>query len=350
LNTDSPTAVPVLTAATAEAVVERVAAVSSSGMPLPAGLRAAAEEADSQRLADALRGVAAELERGRSLDDLLGAGTSRLPPHLAGLIRAGQSAGEFGSLLAAWLENRRAARQHWRAVMAALAYPALTIVMALAVFMLFSISVVGTFHQMYDDFGLKIPYITKHFLWICDVGRHVVPACLVVVGLTAIGVRLFGGRAGWSLMLTSLPILGRNWHWTGVAEMLRCLSLLVERRVQLPEALRLTADGIGDEYVASQCRLLAGRVEQGTSLTMSLVGLRTLPLSIVPLVRWGEDRDLLAESLRSAAEMLEGRLAVRTDALVQILPPMIFLAVAVMVGSGVFAIFLPLVSLMQGLS
>ena len=69
-----------------------------------------------------------------------------------------------------------------------------------------------------------------------------------------------------------------------------------------------------------------------------------------PLVRWGEQHDLLSESLRSAAEMLEGRLAQRTDMLVLILPPIIFLMIGMMIGSGVVALFLPLISLIQGLS
>jgi type II secretory pathway component PulF len=350
MQDDATDAVPVLSATTATVVAERVASLSSAGIPLPEGLRAAAAEADSWHLARALQHVARELDRGRSLDDLLTSSGRRLPPHLAGLIRAAQPTGDFGPILAAWLENRRAAREHWRAVLAALSYPALTGVFAIIVFMLFAVFFVGTFRQMYDDFGLKLPLMTTHFLWLCDVGTYVIPLSAVICITTAIAVRLFGGRSGWSMLMTNLPLVGPNWHWTGVAEMLRCLSLLLERQMPLPEALRLTADGIADAYVGGQCRRLADSVEGGTSLTMSLIHLRTLPLSIAPLVRWGDERGLLPESLRSAAEMLEGRLSLRTDALVQLLPPIIFMLVGMFVGSGVLAIFLPLISLIQGLS
>jgi type II secretory pathway component PulF len=154
-------------------------------------------------------------------------------------------------------------------------------------------------------------------------------AAIVVVAAVA---RLLGGRAGWSWLIGNLPLIGRAWHWTGVAEMFRCLSLLIEHRVPLPEALRLTAGGISDAYVAQQCRLLAGRVEQGTSLTMSLVNLRTLPLSIVPLVRWGEQSDSLAPPC-SAAEMI-GRLEMRGRLLIQIIPPIVFVLVGGTVASA----------------
>ena len=341
---------PVLSAETAGAILERAAALSSAAMPLPAGLAAAAAEADSWRLALGLRAIAAQLQRGKSLEDCLAASSRRLPPHLAGLVRAAQRTGELGPMLAEWLENRRAARQHWRAVLAALTYPALVIFLVMGVFLLFAIVLVEPFRRMFEEFGLKLPFVTVHFFWMCDVVTQIAPPCLAAAFVALAALRLIGGRTGWSWLLTNVPLIGPPWHWTGVAEMLRCLSLLVGHRVPLPEALRLTADGIADAYVGSQCRVLARRVEQGRSLTMALVDLRTLPLSIVPLVRWGEQRDLLAEGLRSAAEMIEGRLSLRTATLVQIVPPMVYVLIVVFIGSGIGALFLPLISLIQGLS
>ena len=341
---------PALSATTAEAVIARAGHIAAAGMPLAAGLRISASECDSWRLARGLRTLADQLELGRSLEDCLSTATRRLPPTLAGLIAAAQRAGAVGPMLAEWLENRRAARAQWRAVMAALAYPALTVLMGIGVYLEFAAFAVGPFRDIYREFGLKLPAATTYFLWSCSVAVPVLSTSLAAVVIVAAVARLLGGRAGWSWLVGNLPLVGQAWHWTGVAEMLRCLSLLVEHRVPLPEALRLTAGGVSDAYVAKQCQWLAGRVEQGTSLTMSLVHLRTLPLSIVPLVRWGEESDSLAAALRSAAAMIEGRLGMRSRLLVQIVPPVVFVLVGGTVVSGVIALFLPLVSLIQGLS
>jgi type II secretory pathway component PulF len=131
--------------------------------------------------------------------------------------------------------------------------------------------------------------------------------------------------------------------------MLRLISLLVEHQMELPEALRLAAESTGDAYLSQQCRTLANRVEEGSSLTMALVQLRTLPLSVVPLVRWGERNGTLPEALRSAAEMIEGRLNLSIDMVVQILPPILLIFVGAMSVSMILGIFLPLVSFIQGL-
>jgi type IV pilus assembly protein PilC len=330
-------------------VLEQAALAAATGMPLPAGLRMAASESDSRAVRRALTAVAEQLERGRTLEECLAA-SRRLPREFRGAIAAAQRSGAFSPLLIQWLEDRRAARERWRGILAAFSYPAIAIVLALAVFLLFAVFVVPVFGRMYEEFGLKLPVITLTTLWAAEAGSRILLAVLPVAAISIFLLRLVGGAAGWSLLIGSLPLIGLPWHWTSSAELLRLISLLVEHQVPLPEALRLAAESTGDAYLSQQCRLLAGRVEQGSSLTMALVRLRTLPLSVVPLVRWGEMNGTLPEALRSAAQMIEGRLTVRTDLLMQIIPPILLIFVGAMAASMTVGLFLPLISLIQGLS
>jgi type II secretory pathway component PulF len=346
---DSDESLPPLTADAAADAAERAAIIAAASMPLPAGLRAAAREAHSVSAAAGFRRLARALERGRSLDDCLQDG-ARFSPYVGGLIRAAQRSGETGVTLAALFENRRSARQYWGGILAALAYPGIVVALAIALFLLFGLYVVPIFGTMYGEFGLKLPAPTIYLLTSVDFGTRFFPWIVGAVVVIAAGTRLIGGRAAWSALVANLPFIGRAWHWTGVAEMLRGLALLVEHHVPLPEALRLTAGGVTDAYVAVQCRKLATQVEEGQPLFMALVQLRNLPLSIVPLIRCGEQTDALALALRSAAEMLEGRLKLQTHVLAQVVPPLVFAFIGVSLASAVIALFLPMMSLIQGLS
>jgi type II secretory pathway component PulF len=339
---DSP-----LSAAQAEAVLTRAGQIASAGMPLAAGLRAAADEADSSSVARGLRRLAADLDRGQLLDTILA--RMRLPANLAGLLQAAQRTGHFGAVLAEWMENRRAARQHWRSIQAAIAYPLIVLAMTMTVYVLFLVFLVRPFREIYTEFGLELPTWTQMLFWVADVGVNVVLAAAITLVLVLVVLRLIFGRSGWSWLLTNMPLFGPVWHWTGAAEMLRSLSLLVDHRVPLPEALRLTAGGISDAYIGDQCRALARRVEQGSPLWAALVELRSLPLSIVPLIHWGEKEDALAEALRTASEMLEGRLRVRSGLLVLILPPAVFVLVGT-VAASMIGLVIPMIALIQGLS
>lgn len=337
-----------LATAHAEAVIERAAQIATAGMPLPAGLRAAAQEADSASLARGLRLLAAELDRGRAWDELLA--SSRVSPHLTGLLRAAQRTGDLGAVLAEWMENRRAARMQWRSIQAALAYPLLTLALAVAVFVLFAGFVVRPFEEIVKELQLLLPFNAAALFYVSRIGPQLL---VIVAGLSLVALvvlRLVAGRAGWSWLISCLPLVGPAWHWTGVAEMLRGLGLLLEHRIPLPEALRLTAGGITDAHVGGVCRQLAARVEAGAPLWSAIVDSRSLPLSIVPLVHWGEEHDALPEACRSAAEMLEGRLRLRSGLLIQVLPPFIFVIVGVLVGSLMAMFLSTMVLLIQGLS
>jgi type II secretory pathway component PulF len=320
----------------------------AAGMPLAAGLRAAAAEADSLRLARALRTLAAEVEQGRPLAVSLE--RIGLPAHLAALIRAGEQGGDLGPLLAEWLENRRAAREQWHSAVAALVYPALSLALMVGVFLLFSLFVVPTFRQLIESLGMRLPLGTRAIFWFTSAAAPVLAAVCGVGLVAAIVLRLLAGRAAWSWLISHLPVLGPIWHWSSATEMLRGLGLLLEQQMPLPEALRVVGDGLRDGFVGAQCHRLATRVEQGTSLTMALVALRTLPLSIVPLVHWGEREHALPEALRSAAELLEGRLKLRSDWMAQVIPPIVFVVVGSMALALVGLIAGTLIPLIRGLT
>ena len=265
-------------------------------MPLPDGLRAAADESDSRRVAAGLRKLATELERGRTLDECM-ANTRNLPSYVAGLIsrcpanrRYRIDARELdreSSLVASILAGSPCG-SHLSGAVRGNGCWSFSVVWAL---------IVPTFQKMFEEFGLKLPAATTYLLRTTNFMMRFLPIFFSSIAIIAVSVRVIGGRSGWSWLISSTPLLGPVWHWSGVAEMLRGLGLLVQYRVPLPEAVRLTAGGVTDAYVAEQCQKLATRLDGGTSLTMSLVHLRTLPLSIVPLVRWGEQHDALDDAL-----------------------------------------------------
>jgi type II secretory pathway component PulF len=132
--------------------------------------------------------------------------------------------------------------------------------------------------------------------------------------------------------------------------MSRLLATLIKRRVALPEALRLTAEGASDANVAAVCRALAGRVEQGADLAMLIAMSGRLPSSLAPLVRWGSNTGRLDEAFLAAAEMLEGRVRMRAAMLRGVLPPIVFLAAASLALALLVGFFLPMISLIDNLS
>jgi len=333
----------------AEELVLAIANVAGADLPLAEGLRAAAAEASSRRTSTGLRQVAQAIESGQSLDTAIIQCGPRVPKYVAGLLKAAEKTGKLGVVLTEWVENRWAVRSRWREVTTALAYPAISFAMCVGVFLFLAVVIAPAFRSVIVDFGLVVPLPTKVFFWLGDVAVPVTLTLLVAVTLGLVVLRVFAGRAAISQLIAALPIAGKLWYWSGAAEGLRAMGLLVENRVPLPEALELASDGVSDAQIGQACRQLGKRVEEGEPLWEALLRTRLFPMSIIPIIRQGEQQGTLDGALRTSAKLLEERIHHRSTLIIQILPPLIFLLVAFMVGMVVTALYLPITGLLRGM-
>lgn len=339
-----------LSATEAEELTGRIAQISAGNLPLVPGLRAAADESPSLRVASALRSVAAQIEQGRSLDDVLADSDRSVPRHIAGLLAAAARTGNLGDALVELADQQRATRDLRQSVAGGFAYP--LVVLCLASILLLSIMffVVGTYQQMFETFQLHLPLLTMVLFWWRDVGLWLIVGFIAIVLVVCAVIRLRQGRAGWYRLLGTMPLFGPLWHWSGFAEWLGLLSVLVRNQIPLPEALRLAGDGISNDHVGGISRWLADGTEEGQTAWQMLSTTRRAPASLIPLVRWGEEKGSLTDAFCTGREMFESRVRVRSLLLQTILPPILFIAIASCAIFFVIALYLPLTAMIQGLS
>jgi type II secretory pathway component PulF len=339
-----------LTRREADAVVEAVADATAAGVPLVAGLRAAADEVPRGRLAGTLRTLAGQLEQGRSLEDVLATTTRGLPACVAVVIRAGVRQGTLSTMLVELVDQQRRLREQWRSLRSTLAYPATLIVFGLALAVFLNLFVVRPLIKMFAEFQLTLPFVSQVIVWLHRYGLTCLFGAGLLVLVLSLVLRYAGGATYWRRMLATVPLFGPLWHWTGVAEWARWSALLVDHAVPLPEALRLAADGVHDANVREVGQRLAEGVQQGQSLSELVALTHRLPASLVPLLAWGERSGQLAESLRVSAEAFEERVRQRSELLRAILPPLAFVVVAFLAVLFLVGLYAPMLSMIQGLS
>jgi type II secretory pathway component PulF len=147
-----------------------------------------------------------------------------------------------------------------------------------------------------------------------------------------------------------MPLIGPIWQWSGTAAFSRLLATMLECGIPLPEALRLSRDGVRDPEIREVAKQFASGVEQGRTLAELLTESNRLPASITPFVQWGERTGKLPEALRAVTDMLLQRVQMRTLLLRSIAPPVVFILVGLLIGFMGVSLFLPLFSLIQGLT
>jgi type II secretory pathway component PulF len=339
-----------LSTAESQQVTNRLAQLTNMSLPLAAGLRAAADECGNGRVARAMHEIANRVENGQSLDEVIANSGDLFPPHVAGLVLAATKTGKLGAALGELLEHQRSARELRKSITQGFAYPLFVVCLAALLILVVICFVSVPFIRMFTEFELMLPLSTRLLIWWREYGLTLIGCAAVGTAALSTLLRLVLPRAYWSRMIAGIPVVGPLSHWAALAEWCSLLSVLIKNQVALPEALRLSAVGIENAYVGKIATELGERTAEGQSLSELLATSRPLPISLVPLVRWGERAGSLDEAFGTARELFDRRVRVRALLLQSILPPLLFVVIACGVVMVIGALFAPLLSLVTGLS
>jgi type II secretory pathway component PulF len=314
----------------------RIAELAGAGLPLAPGLRAAAAELPDDGLAAAMKRAAAALEQGKSLEQVLSAERGNLPAELAALVATGVRTGDLGRVLSEYVRLRRTLDDVRRKVWLALAYPGLLTIGAAALCFFFFVFVIpamaATVKTIAWNLGDPSSPPPRSVLetgveasqWVSRHAAGLVVAAAAVVAAIVLAALVAGPRRRQTVM-KRLPLLGALWRHSGLIEATQLLRMLLEYDVPLPEALRLTADGIRDADVAAAIRRVATRVEAGSSLAVA--SSPAFPPLWRPILAWGEQHSTLPAALETGMQATMRRLDQRAELISAIVPPAVFLVV-----------------------
>lgn len=309
-----------------------------AGVPLLPALRTLVEGAGRGAAATRLRVAAAEVARGGRLAAVLGAGA----PHVGSLVAAGEQVGRLsaGIAAAADLEERLVGIR--RRIVAALAYPALVLAVAIAVVGVVVTTVVPQMAATLGDLGSDLPLATRAVVrlatWVTSPVALSVPAVAAAVVLGA-RRRAAGDRDDAERSRgATVTFGGRS---LDVAVAVRVLSTLLAHGVPLVVALGAAADGARVGSVRTALAAAAAEVARGRRLTDVTSFRDLLPPPDLAVLAVGEDRGLLAVQLARVADRRLAALEGRLEVVATLAEPVLVLVVGAVVGGVVAALYLP---------
>jgi general secretion pathway protein F len=289
---------------------DQIGGLARSGLPLGPGLIALSEELPRGALRSSLRELADALNQGVSLDVAIEQQEERVPAHFRGLVLGALRSGQLGEVLGRFSGYLSIGTELKRKLWLSLAYPIMSIVVAIALFVFVHVFVVAMFERIFLDFGIPLPGITLSMLLVSRVLRGGWPALAIIGGAILalwLILRLVLPAAQRGGVATGIPIIGRVWKYISWAEFCHLLALLLESRLTMPEAVRLAGEGVQNSDMARASVAMAADVEQGTPLAQALRHRREFPPGLSRLLRWATDNNAVAEILHVAGEMFEAR-------------------------------------------
>ncbi len=329
-------------------------------LPLPAMLRAA-ERAERPIIGRALASVRGRLEEGYPLSDALWLMPGGMPPALLAEVEAGERACKLDSALGRVVRNERTRGSS--------AEPAgdfmirwylITYTFCIAG----GTTLVGTFvlpkfRQIFEDFGFKLPAITR---WVMD-GWEILSTIVFPIACVLLLVEV--GRIGGGIISPRLVRLRPfdwltdplAWYlplWRGVTRS-RASATLCHHLADAIESGRSTTTAVAEAIAMRTNRVLMRRTRvwakqlvEGRPLAESAAD-AGIPPAIVGMLATARGSDAMIKSLRFLGDYFDSR-AIRAGNVRQaILIPLIALAAGLFVGSLAVGLILPLSEMADGI-
>jgi general secretion pathway protein F len=332
-----------LTVATRE-----LATLIEAGETLESALALVAEELDDATLRRVLAAVLAKVRGGAALSEAL-AGEPKVFSRLyVGMVRAAEATGRLGPVLAELADLRERQETLRRQLTSALVYPAILVATAIGAIAVLLLYVVPQFEPVFAGAEDRLPAATRTILdvaaWLREAGPAIGMTLAAVLLVLVVARQLPRLRLLWHRFTLGMPGLGALARERATAEVARGLATLLKGGLDLPQALLMLREMVGNLAVAEALERAASSVRQGRRLTEALAEERILQPMGLKLLKTAEESGRLEPLSRYIAERFEQRLAARMQRLVTLLEPVLVIALGGIVGGIVVAILTAVLS------
>jgi len=215
--------------------------------------------------------------------------------------------------------------------------------------------IVPKFQQIFPDMlGDKpLPAITQFVINASQMLQH---QWYYIVGFIVIVVGTFKGLnstpAGRLLIDRGklyVPLLGDLTRKSSISRFARTLGTLVTSGVPILQALNITRETAGNHVIAEAISKVHDSVKEGESIVNPLEASGVFPPMVISMIDVGEETGQLPEMLLKIAEVYDDEVDNAVSGLTSLLEPIMIVFLAVIVGTIVIALFMPLIAIIQGM-
>ena len=341
-----PVAIMVLT--------RQIATLVDAGLPLLRGLRILEQQETNRTLKRILGELGETIEGGSQFSEALAAHPKIFNRLYVNMVRAGEVGGALEIVLQRLAEFMEKAQKIKGRVKAAMFYPAAVMIVAAAIVAVMLVFVIPRFKEVFSGLtnGAPLPALTMFVLNISDFAKnHFV---ITLLGLAAIGIsfvlmlRTKFGRLAFDQLKLKMPILGPVFRKASISRFARTLGTLLNSGVPVLQALTIVRETAGNVVVSNLVSTVHDCVKEGENITAPLRASQIFPPMIVGMVDIGEQTGALPDMLMKIADGCDDEVDNAVGAMTSLLEPIMIVFLAVVVGGIVFAMFLPILSLING--
>jgi type IV pilus assembly protein PilC len=333
----------------------QLATLIDAGLPLLRGLGVLSKQERDPVLKLAIDNLADSVQGGNTFSDSLEQHPFIFNDLYVNMVRAGELGGMLEVVLNRLAEFQEKAARIKNKVAAAMVYPIIVLTMAVGILSFLLVFIVPKFEAIFHDMlGDKpLPTIT---IFVIGFSGFVKSHAFILLGLIAaavmaykFGMRTRGGRTVADNVKLRLPLFGDLVRKTAISRFSRTLGTLINSGVPILQALNITRETAGNLLLARAIGQVHDSVKEGESIVQPLEASGAFPPMVISMIDVGEETGQLPDMLLKIADVYDDEVDNSVAALTSVLEPMMIVFLAVIVGTIVIALFMPLISIISTL-
>jgi type IV pilus assembly protein PilC len=331
----------------------QLATLVDAGLPLLRGLRVLEKQERNPTLKRIIGELGLAIESGSTFSEALAQHPKVFNRLFVNMVKAGEIGGVLEVVLARLSEFMEKAQKIKGKVIAAMFYPTAVITVAVVILAVLMIFVIPKFKDIFRDMlpGRPLPAFTQFVLNISDaIANHfIITGSITVVCIIALVafIRTRFGRRAFDKFKLVMPVLGPVISKVAISRFTRTLGTLVSSGVPILQALTIVKETSGNVIVGAAVGAVHESVKEGETITAPLEASGVFPPMVISMVDVGEQTGALPEMLMKIADNFDEEVDNAVAAMTSLLEPIMIVFLAVIVGSIVIALFLPLITLME---
>ena len=272
------------------------------------------------------------------------------------MVKAGEAGGVLEVVLARLAEFAEKSEKIKNKVKGAMIYPIVVLLAAIGITGFLMVKVVPQFKQVFEDMlgGAALPGITQ---FVMNVSEWVQANWLVLVvigfALTVIKKIVAKTEKGaylFDMMSLKMPITGTLVQRTAVSRVTRTLGTLLSSGVPILQSLTIVRDTTGNRVVSKALQNVHDAVKDGEGMTEPLSQCKVFPPMVTSMVEVGEETGALADMLTRVANTYDDEVDNAVAGMTAAIEPALIIFLAVVVGTIVVAMFLPMIKIISSVS
>jgi len=334
------------------AVMSRQFAVLySSGVTIVQSLDTVARQTTNPRLKDALRKVYREVEGGAGVGEAMKRNPELFPVILYNMVAAGEVAGSLDVVLDRAASHFEREHEVESKIKAALFYPKLVVGVIVLVGAFLITLVVPRFAELFTGMGVTLHLPTRMLIFLgVFVSRWWWTVALAGLGAW-LSLTWYGntprGKVVFDRLSLRLPIFGELNKKNIVSRFCRNLATLSRSGVPIIPAIMLVRQTIGNSIVAEALSSAQEAIRAGHGIAPQLEKSGYFPPLVVQMVYVGEETGMLDSMLERASDFYDAEIKATTEQMTQLIEPMVFIFLGIVVAFIILAIVLPMFDSLQ---